>query len=694
MILANKIFVWIVGLILLVGIVSGATGDVVEQTDFEETGTPSGWENITGTLNFDATDYVKSGSQSAKFTRSETNAKVDHNNTASTANISFSFWARVDNTNYDAYFYEYNTELIGFHTDGGFYCFANSVDQCSASYAKDTWYYFVYNINRTANKANFYIYNSTGGLIESATGKAMNGAKSIRNEFTLNTNGNMWVDKFRSWEGGLADDPYPEFYISTHTTYNSSTIEGGEENFILNASWNTAVVNNISYVGLVWNGTEYATTKNSFGSNWSYHNYTGLSIPQVSAITSVNFYWKINYTLVNTSNTTQNTLNISQKIYKIALTNCTSGNRTLNFTIKNEEDDSIIVSDLDAIFTISNNDIARNYSFSLTNRSTYSFCISPDFENYSSNATISYGTTGYSTREYYLTDVYLTNTTQNITLYLINSSLTTDVYLIVKDSYFDAIPNVIIKILRYYIGDNEFKTIEESKTDINGYAISRLIENDINYKFILEQEGEIIYTSSAMRIVCVDIPCTKEFIITGDTEDYFYMYEGISGLTYSVDWNNATKMLSLTFNDNTGLTPTIRFPVIRDSITGNTTICNNTLTSTAGTIYCNLTGYTDGTFFWKAGRATSPEVIFAWGSFSISELWRIFGDEGIFWSWIVTLSFGAIGFWNAGVGIGLVILSAIGLSYLNWVNFSYYILMMIVILGLVIMAFIRKRDTA
>ena len=202
----------------------------------------------------------------------------------------------------------------------------------------------------------------------------------------------------------------------------------------------------------------------------------------------------INYTI--SQNGTTEIVNISQNqsVYRLLLAECnaTFNTTAINFNIVDETSLVPLVTNLDASVQYEdlNGVITKTANFELSGANNYSWCIAP------ANTTIlatsdgfTYGGGDYDIRQYTFSDLSLSNSTKNVTLYLLNESLITDVILKVVDETDSRVEGVTINIQRFYPGTGEFLTTEIVTTDWNGLAQTGLILDDVYYAFTISVDG-------------------------------------------------------------------------------------------------------------------------------------------------------------------------------------------------------------
>lgn len=188
----------------------------------------------------------------------------------------------------------------------------------------------------------------------------------------------------------------------------------------------------------------------------------------------------------------------------------------------------------------------------------------------------------------------------NITVYLLEGALGTLVDATLQDE--NAIPLVkkYIQLHRYNAGTNTFRIVDSGLTDENGVSPLSLDLNEVLYKIVtLDYNGNILDTTLTREI-------TGNFILTilGSLEKTNeILNQLVNSLTYSLTYVNATKIITLTWDDTlTVYTSQQCLAVTNRTLSGINNVSQQCLNSPAGTItynYTNDTG-TDLTAIFRA----------------------------------------------------------------------------------------------
>ena len=475
----------------------------------------------------------------------------------------------------------------------------------------------------------------------------------------------------------------------TNLTYENSVYETQYQTItgILNLVPGTEIYD----VKLVYNGVEYTGSYSNNGDDTyllSASFDTG-TLPS-STTTNLSYYLKLIYS-VGSSFIYENTSSQNQTVNPLSLFGCNSAlNRTLNFTAQNEENLTTLSTwNFLATFQywIGNGNIKKNVSINNLSINSAALCINPNNLTYKTDAIIQYEKTGFVKRNYYLYNASLTNTTQNITLYLLESSASTSFIISVKDGSQLPITDAYVYVQRYYPGTGLFQTVAMSKTDGNGNTVAHFEAETEDYRILVMKDGIIVYTSPIQKVYCSATPCTLPIQIES---------AGVSGWThvgnltnliyYGPTYNNVTGLISYTYIDTSGTTSYGRLWVYTiNAASGKQTICNVSSTSNAATLTCDVENIT-GTVYAQGYISRSPEVLVWAVSFIVNTVKAIMGIEGLFWAFIVIMVLaigGAIIGGVSGMIIGSI-LGFIGAAWLGIASFGTITIFGLIILGVFI----------
>lgn len=384
-------------------------------------------------------------------------------------------------------------------------------------------------------------------------------------------------------------------FIENSQTFNNETIEGATETFTLNMTYESIEFLSSLDVKLVYNGTEHSAAFLDTGNNLIISK--SIIIPEVSADTNVTFYWDI-----STTEWEQNSTKNNQTILNFGIDNCTSfTNKIISLTLRDEELQTTIAN---GTIEIAVNIFSQDRSILILNISDSYFNINPteiclnvnlsEGSKYLLDSVIRYEATNYANEYYNIVGLELTNDTelQNISLFDLNSSDSTEFHLTFKGEDFLPVEDALVFIERQYIAENTFKTVELPKTDANGQTVLHLVRNEVVYNIIVIKDNLVLGSFNNIIAFCQDFTigsCTINLNAISN-ESGIFNYDNEVGIIYNSipDYDTTSRIVSFSFVSTDGTEKSVFMNVERRDIFGNRSVCNNTVTSSGGTLSCTV----------------------------------------------------------------------------------------------------------
>lgn len=537
---------------------------------------------------------------------------------------------------------------------------------------RDTVYYDFYGDTSTTPTTNLCL-NSDGGCLWTVTD---------HNEWLY-----WYCQSNDTWENST---PTTTRSIRTETwdvinltqTYPASGEEGESAKFAINVTHNEIRYKSIiARLNTSWSPYNYNPTKTS------YDNYTSflveLDLPELSIDSTEYFNWDINLTYHNNSEFNNNTYDGSVDVKIIFVYfNCT-GNATdavaVNFSFWNEETDQEFLfaendtqADLDAMLVMYKDNPAMNSTnlYSFDNITYLTVCIPTDKE-YKCEAHIDYVLDGYSKRQHYFINNTLNNQTQNVSLYLLDSDLDDPITIHVTDEIDNAVEDAYTKIQRYYAGSDEYNTVAMAHSDDDGKDVVYLYKYVPFYRFIIEKDGSVVYTSLLIKVEADDVylkiaPSTfSDILDTYDNIDYSMSFTGNTTFT-------------VTASDTTGASREMCLKVVKwTQATGtNPIVCETCQTSNAVTLNCDVSSYGNGTYFanFYVSGSGRKSIATMWGEITddvIRALQEKIGLEGVMATVFLTGTLAFIGYSISGSPAGMIVMGILGLIISSVFDFLY-----------------------
>ena len=375
-------------------------------------------------------------------------------------------------------------------------------------------------------------------------------------------------------------------------SFELSTIGGSTEDFELNVTKDSSL--QISTVSLVYNSS--ASTA-SFTSGDNPIISKSLDIPNPDSDTNFSLYFSFTLSdsqIINTSSKNQTVLNFG-------IGNCSVFSVLVyNFTLLDEENQTqlsnVTIDYAFNLFDKSRTTQITNFSLSSTVNPT-AICVNQNLttSTFSLDGILKYISTdssNYLTRYYNILNFSLMNSSipNNINLYDVIDTTATPFQLTFRDNFLVLTPNILVNVNKQFVSSNDFKTVEIPITDTNGQTILNLVRNTAVYNLIfIDLSGNIVASFSRINAFCQDFTigeCTLNLDASSTITKTFNLSES-TGISYTLEYVNSTSTATFTFNSLNSTAITARIVGTTQNQFGNQTVCDNSLTSTLGTLTCN-----------------------------------------------------------------------------------------------------------
>jgi len=431
-----------------------------------------------------------------------------------------------------------------------------------------------------------YEYNNINSTINCNVNTTFNYIANINNlTYCVNdTLGNEICD-IREWVVKI---------LEINQSYNNETTEGNLEDYLATIILSPGY--SVDSAILVYDGSNNIGQSFSSGDNIILRK-TDFSVPNVATNQNLSFYWSLvlsDLTIINL--TTQN-----QTVYSLGLDNCSSfTNELLNFTVVDEEQQTILpnatIEIAVNIYDSSQTNLILNHSNKYVGVNPLAICMNINLSNssvYSMDVIVRYEDTENANEYYNIVNSTLNNEseTQNIILYDLNLTDSTDFQLTFTGSDFLPVENALVYVERQYIGEDKFKTVELPKTDYNGETVLHLVRNKLIYNIIITKDGVVLGNFENLVAFCDDFTigdCNIE-LNAFDSVEKVFSYDDDLGITYTnPEYNGTENTISFNFLTTDGTTKLVNLSVSRNDIFSNRSICNSSLISSGGTLTCSI----------------------------------------------------------------------------------------------------------
>jgi len=480
--------------------------------------------------------------------------------------------------------------------------------------------------------------------------------------------------------------PY-HYFISY---YDSSVYE--TQNVEWSIKFTDDVANNISNVKLFYDTSDITQVTSLRYKNNNFITFnSSFNIPLISTPTkNTTFYW--NYTYFGSDN---KTVDYYTLVKQLNIDNCSSNPDTVvNFTVYDENyPTNTLNATVQAVFELwygNGTTFRRNVSFTGTDNSTYLYCINYT-DPVTTDAYFMYETDNGFTHRYYLNDQPLTDNRLDLYAYNYNDTTgTSDLRGVLRyTASYNYFKNVIAKMQRYYPGEDVWRIVQMDKSGDFGLVFFNIIEENTDYKFLFyDENNNLIKTTDTLKFACDGGVCDLTFLL----DEYSGAIQ-LTDLSISYNYDNETGLITIDWNDPTGLTSTVRMVVTKETITGTLHICNITQSGSSGSQSCDISAYS-GQIALRVYSSASPEVpkIFEWLTKKGQSLDLFVGkEESAFWTFGIMLTLILAGMFSPIAVIIMTIFSLIVVSFLGiWSMVNIAFITIAIVIGFVISIKVKR----
>jgi hypothetical protein len=315
---------------------------------------------------------------------------------------------------------------------------------------------------------------------------------------------------------------------------------------------------------LDYEGTTYTATKSS-DANGIYFART-VTAPNQPDDYMVNATWNISY------NGGKYDYNFSQTITSANISDCSDASWARALTIYGVDEERLenvsemkLNINIDAhvgTWSFGGTNI-KSYSFEFSGAQNYTICIHPNSSIVQIDAIMEYGGIGdYVDRKYYLYNYTISNQTGSLPLYHLNESKASDIDMtVIRASDGSRMPNSLIKVLRYYPGENVYRVVEVAKTDSLGTTLTKMVLADVFYKYIVEYPpGTILYDGSVEKL-----SSTSKVLPITQAVTTLSQFNELIRINYNVSCTKSTHTCRFTWNNPSNTEVTGRLTIYRDT---------------------------------------------------------------------------------------------------------------------------------
>ena len=433
----------------------------------------------------------------------------------------------------------------------------------------------------------WYNYNGTNVSIDGCQSGVKNFTQFILE--SMNTNMTLYAnDSLGNLNSTFIEWNYN--MLSLNLTYNEEVLDLSIEDFVLYVQ----SAEEITESKMNYNGVDYASSLLSLGSGL-YRITNSIQVPDVAVDTNYTFYFNITTVSENFITDSNN-----QSVFILLIDNCASyTNELFNITLYDEKTLLTLLGTIEVNLELFNADKVTALTTAVNNfynMSNMQICSNVNLTStgYYYDLELRYYVDPTNTSSFlYVPEFYhiqkasVSNFLQTINLYNLNINQSTEFEMFYRDNNYVARPNVLLQIERKYVSEGIFRVVEIPITSSEGTAVGHFDLNNYKYRIVATENGIILNTFDNPAIVCeseLSGQCTLTLNGQGDPDAY-RDYEEIQDISYDIRLNDTN--ITLEYVIPSGETKQVRVTMIQESpFTDPTTICNQSITSSAGSFTC------------------------------------------------------------------------------------------------------------
>jgi len=477
--------------------------------------------------------------------------------------------------------------------------------------------------------------------------------------------------------------------------YSLQTLSGTLENFSI--SIDILEGYSLEDAIFVYNGSSETPSIIAEGDN-RYLLVSDYPIPIVSANENLTFYWNLEF-----DNETINTDERTQEVYAISLDTCgVYTNKLFNISLFDEKTTTPLLGDIEIIFNVLNRPdytIIKTINFSVSNMSSTEICsgLNLSGENLAYSTEIRYTSEGYSSEFYNIQRQNLPSSTSMINLYLLNLTDSTEFKIIYQDSTFNFVEGAIIQLQRKYLGEDLYRVVEAPITSSDGTSILHIDLDSVKYRITVVKNGVVLDEFENLVFKCqseLTGECEQKLLgeidpqnerELSDVLDFYYSEPVLSNNTITVS-----------FSIPSGNPASVRLILEQKDEYSNKTLCNTSITSSAGLISCD---YSE-----SLGRSYIDLFLYKDGEPMAIKTYIIDGDSSLDWLnnnyiFVIVILFSLVGMalsspeWIIINGVITMLFSG-ALFLLNGLDFAMGLgsLVWLVISSIILISKISKQE--
>ena len=376
------------------------------------------------------------------------------------------------------------------------------------------------------------------------------------------------------------------FYQGEYSITAPTGLLGSNVTIILNMSRNSTTISNMTAL-FYYDGSLEPGTVRTFSDDYVQWD---TSVAADSPGDNITFYWLVNVTQAD-SNWTNFSINGSHASLGWGIDNCSnSTNVTLWLNVFDEDEPTlpvIVDMEVEASYWVDDVSLAQTFYGNFSGSNSYALCLTPSDAELRGDLYVRYS--GDFLARYYLTNDSFSNVTRNVSLYAYNTSDTiSDVVVNIKDlSNYVSYPGVYTKLQRRYSSEGVWRTVQMDLSSDDGSVLFNIREETTDYKLtFLDYDENVLDVTDVWKFVCTDTRCELDYLISPFSSSFG------SELVVSPVYDNVTGNFSVSWNDDTGVSSSVKTWVTKETLSSSLVLCELDGYGSNGSYSCGIGGHT------------------------------------------------------------------------------------------------------
>jgi hypothetical protein len=238
-------------------------------------------------------------------------------------------------------------------------------------------------------------------------------------------------------------------------------------------------------------------------------------------------------------------------------------------------------------------------------------------------------------------------------------------------------PNVIVKLQRLYPAEGIWRTVQMDESGDFGLVFFNIKEENTDYRLLFyDRSNNLLKTTESLKFICDQGVC--ELATTVSAYDSILIETPIE-VSYNLD--NATKILTVNWEDPNAESKTVNIKVVKKIMTGSVTACDTTQIGAAGIYSCNISIYTGDLFLDVSANGVS--TLGVWINAGRSKLATVINsNDGGLWAFAIMITI--IMFGVVLGGISCVFATVVGLIAVHFLGIFSPITLAFIIIAMAI----------